>query len=59
MFFLGAIVGGVFWGVLIDTLGRKNLIMYGFFIAGILTVAISLTQSYVFLLISKLISGAV
>ncbi|XP_018562418.1 synaptic vesicle glycoprotein 2B [Anoplophora glabripennis] len=54
----GAIVGGVFWGILIDTLGRKKLIMYGFFIEGIITIVTSLTQNFAFLLISKLISGA-
>ncbi|KAJ8919148.1 hypothetical protein NQ315_012134 [Exocentrus adspersus] len=55
----GGIIGAVIWGVLLDTLGRRKLILYGYVANGIIIIITSLSQSYLFLLILKFVSGGV
>lgn len=57
VFFLGMISSAFVWGFLIDTLGRKKLLVVGYLLDGIFVVASSFSQNFIFLIVFKFLGG--
>nr|XP_026498424.1 synaptic vesicle glycoprotein 2A-like [Vanessa tameamea] len=57
MTYVGMISSAMLWGFLSDTLGRRQLMIWGFFSSGLVEVAASLSQNFTMLLITRFFSG--
>ncbi|CAH1105960.1 unnamed protein product [Psylliodes chrysocephalus] len=55
--FAGMIVSGPFWGYFCDALGRKQIIVYGYFITGVFAITAALCTNKTVLIAAKLLSG--
>ncbi|XP_045767120.1 synaptic vesicle glycoprotein 2B-like [Maniola jurtina] len=55
--YMGMITSAMIWGFLSDTLGRKCILVWGFFCAGLVEVAAAFSQNYTMLLITRFCSG--
>lgn len=55
--YLGMISSAFIWGFLCDTLGRKKLLVVGYFLDTIFVVISSLSQSFLLLMITKFLGG--
>lgn len=51
------IVSGPFWGYFCDALGRKQIIVYGYFITGVFAITAALCTNKTVLIAAKLLSG--
>lgn len=51
------ITSGLFWGYLADTLGRKKLLIIGYFLDGLLVLCSGLSQSFEMLATFKYFGG--
>ncbi|CAH1176296.1 unnamed protein product [Phaedon cochleariae] len=59
MSFAGMVTSALFWGRVCDTLGRKNVIVYGYICNGFLAVIVSLTTNITALSIAKFLGGLI
>ncbi|CAH0724053.1 unnamed protein product, partial [Brenthis ino] len=57
MTYIGMISSAVVWGFLSDTLGRKQLLVWGFFGSGVMEIAAAMSQNFTMLLITRFSSG--
>ncbi|CAH1113625.1 unnamed protein product [Psylliodes chrysocephalus] len=57
--FAGMIVSGLFWGYMIDALGRKQIIVYGYFATGFLSMTAACSSSKFVLIIAKFVGGLI
>lgn len=55
--FLGMISTGFFWGYLSDTLGRKKLLITGYFLDAMFVMLSATSQSFTMLMVSKFFGG--
>ncbi|XP_063635472.1 synaptic vesicle glycoprotein 2B-like isoform X1 [Cydia splendana] len=53
----GMISSAMIWGFLSDTLGRRRIMVWGFFCAGLVEVAASMSQNFPMLLVTRFASG--
>ncbi|XP_023311297.1 synaptic vesicle glycoprotein 2B isoform X1 [Anoplophora glabripennis] len=57
MVFAGMITSGFFWGYLSDSLGRKRIITYGYFLNGLVGIMGSMSPNILLLMIAKFFNG--
>ncbi|KAJ8977728.1 hypothetical protein NQ317_019403 [Molorchus minor] len=57
--YVGAISGGVLWGFLVDTIGRKKALAYGCFVETLVVIITALAQSFYFFADSKIYRGII
>ncbi|KAG5872869.1 hypothetical protein JTB14_006599 [Gonioctena quinquepunctata] len=57
MAFAGMATSAIFWGQLCDTIGRRNIIIYGYFVGGGFAILASLTTNITVLSIAKFFGG--
>ncbi|XP_023944576.1 synaptic vesicle glycoprotein 2B-like [Bicyclus anynana] len=57
MTYMGMISSAMIWGFLSDTLGRRCILVWGFFCSGLVEVAAAFSQNYTMLLITRFCSG--
>ncbi|GAB0086198.1 synaptic vesicle glycoprotein 2B-like [Sergentomyia squamirostris] len=55
--YMGMITSAFLWGYLADTLGRRDILGYGYIMTGVFELACGLSQAFWMLLIFKYISG--
>ncbi|CAG5034015.1 unnamed protein product [Parnassius apollo] len=53
----GMISSAMLWGFLSDTLGRRQILAWGFFCSGVVEIAAAMSQSFTMLLITRFASG--
>ncbi|XP_013190386.2 synaptic vesicle glycoprotein 2C-like [Amyelois transitella] len=53
----GMISSAMIWGFLSDTLGRRRIMVWGFFFSGILEFCVSISQNFIMLLLTRFASG--
>ncbi|CAK1543749.1 unnamed protein product [Leptosia nina] len=53
----GMIASAMLWGFLSDTLGRRKILMWGFFCSGLVEVAAAMSQNFTILLVTRFCSG--
>ncbi|KAM3956181.1 synaptic vesicle glycoprotein 2C [Aphomia sociella] len=53
----GMISSAMIWGFLSDTLGRRRIMVWGFFFTGIVEMCVSMSQNFVMLLFTRFASG--
>ncbi|CAF4818262.1 unnamed protein product [Pieris macdunnoughi] len=53
----GMISSALVWGFLSDTLGRRKILVWGFFCSGLVEIAAAMSQSFTMLLITQFASG--
>lgn len=51
------ISSAIIWGFLYDTLGRKKLLMIGFFLDALIVMASVTSQTKIFLMVTKFLGG--
>ncbi|CAG9860342.1 unnamed protein product [Phyllotreta striolata] len=57
--FAGMILSGLFWGYLIDALGRKQIIVYGYLTTGFFSLIAACSSNKFLLIIAKFAAGVV
>ncbi|XP_026759680.1 synaptic vesicle glycoprotein 2C-like [Galleria mellonella] len=53
----GMISSAMIWGFLSDTLGRRRIMVWGFFCTGIVEMCVSMSQNFIMLLLTRFASG--
>ncbi|KAF9824895.1 hypothetical protein SFRURICE_009463, partial [Spodoptera frugiperda] len=53
----GMISSAMVWGFLSDTLGRKKIMVWGFFCSGLIEIAAAMSQNFAMLLVTRFASG--
>ncbi|XP_020295675.1 synaptic vesicle glycoprotein 2B-like isoform X2 [Pseudomyrmex gracilis] len=59
MAYAGMIMSAFFWGFMADTFGRKKLMVYGYLITGILSLATSFSHTSWLLILFKFLDGVI
>ncbi|XP_060524318.1 uncharacterized protein LOC132700796 [Cylas formicarius] len=59
MTFVGMVTSGCVWGFLLDTLGRRKVVLIGYGVESLLVFATSFAPNFAYLVVCKFCSGAV
>lgn len=56
-FLPGMISSAMVWGFLSDTLGRRKIMVWGFFCSGLVEIMAAMSQNFAMLLVTRFASG--